>query len=787
MSKKKKILVIDDNKFILDFLAGFLTNEGYEVMTARDGLSALNILEDQTPDTIFVDLIMPGIEGKKLCRIIRGMERFKDVYIAILSATLVDEKVDMVELGVNAHISKGSLPEMGQHILDAINHPKLASSQCLSGAVIGEENISPREVTKELLTLNRRFDAILQGMREGILEITSDERVIFANRTILSILGETEEKVLGSPVADLFGSNNRKPMKAALECLGRRSAESAKSAESAEPVYLAIGNRRLEISILPVDGGGANFIVVVSNVTKECESMEAIESSHAEMKEMVDKNIDAMLIVNRDGRIIFANPAAEVLFQGGANGVVGREFGFPIASERRIELDFMGPNKEQWVAEMRVAEIAWRGEKSFLASLRDITKRKQMEESLRSANTMILEQQKTRIEEERMKVLLQMAGATAHELNQPLTTLLGNIELLSMKTDAVPEDVAGYLADIVDSGRRISDIVRKIGTIRRYETQPYAGGRGIINFHQNSHLLLVGAFEKEYAIIHAILEKEQDIQLTRADNLAKAFAVLEENEIDLILMDNVVPDGNAIKAMEALQERGLRIPVVVITEHGDEMTATRIIQAGASDYLTKDSLTRESLLQSVNNSLEKSRLNRELNMVKAKLTEMTTMDDLTGLYNRRYAMETVEKEMGRAKRYHTPLTLCMLDLDHFKKINDSHGHPAGDAVLTGVGDLLNESVRHTDTACRYGGEEFLLILTNTDQNGAMIFCERLREEVARHSVKWENASIGVTISIGVAQYDDTKDLVSEDLVGKADKALYKAKEEGRNRVFAVVI
>jgi len=125
----------------------------------------------------------------------------------------------------------------------------------------------------------------------------------------------------------------------------------------------------------------------------------------------------------------------------------------------------------------------------------------------------------------------------------------------------------------------------------------------------------------------------------------------------------------------------MEIPVVVTTGSGDEMTATRVIQAGAFDYLPKEFMTRETLSRSVSNALEKGRLNKELKKVREKLTEMATIDDLTGLYNRRYAMEALETEIERAKRYHTPLTLCMIDLDRFKNVNDRYGHPAGDAVL----------------------------------------------------------------------------------------------------------
>ena len=212
------------------------------------------------------------------------------------------------------------------------------------------------------------------------------------------------------------------------------------------------------------------------------------------------------------------------------------------------------------------------------------------------------------------------------------------------------------------------------------------------------------------------------------------------------------------------------------------MTASRVIQAGAVEYLPKEFITKESLTRTVSNALGKGRLNRDLKEVRDKLAEMVTMDELTGLYNRRYCMEALEHEQDRAKRYHTPLTLCMIDLDHFKNVNDSHGHLAGDVVLTDVGKLFNDSARQTDIACRYGGEEFVLILPHTDEKGARVFCERLCKKVARHEFEWEETSIKMTISIGVAQYDDVEDLSPANLVERADKALYRAKEEGRNRV-----
>jgi len=507
------------------------------------------------------------------------MDRFKDVYIAILTASLVEEKIDIAELGADALIAKGPFSEMSQHILDVINHPDLASSRCRSGVMIGIENRSSRGMTTELFSVNRSLNDVLQGIREGILEIAPDGRVVFANQAILSIIGEAEERVLGSPLTSLFGENNRQRIEELMKGSG------GTLVETEEDIHLIAAGRRLDIYIA-IGKCGGNFIVVVRDVTEECEAMEAQETSHAQMKEMIAKNTDAMVIVNLYGRVIFANPAAEILLQGGSDGLTGTDFGFPMATDQSIELDLMGPGKELLVAEMRVAEMVWLGEKVYLASLRDITERKQMEESLKSANQMILEQQKAVIEEERLKVLLQMAGATAHELSQPLNILLGNIELLAMDSEVVPETVSRRIANIVESGKRISGVVRKMQNMRRYETKPYAGGAAIIDFHQKATLLLVEESDRDYETIHAIFKDEEDIHLMWARSTAEAFEILDRDKIDLILMGYFLADGNALGFIEAMNERSMEHAYPVYSQNG--FCYNNRIRTTPYDYMNED-------------------------------------------------------------------------------------------------------------------------------------------------------------------------------------------------------
>ncbi|WP_207060624.1 diguanylate cyclase [Motiliproteus sp. SC1-56] len=164
-----------------------------------------------------------------------------------------------------------------------------------------------------------------------------------------------------------------------------------------------------------------------------------------------------------------------------------------------------------------------------------------------------------------------------------------------------------------------------------------------------------------------------------------------------------------------------------------------------------------------------------------KLIELSTTDGLTKLFNRRYLDETLAQELKRARRYKLDLSILMFDVDHFKKFNDTYGHDQGDRVLQTVARVMREAIREVDIPCRYGGEEFVVILTNTSRKGALTTAERLR----RMMEESRTDDLQVTISIGVASYPYVDVQDADTFVELADGALYQAKEEGRNRVCAV--
>ncbi len=162
------------------------------------------------------------------------------------------------------------------------------------------------------------------------------------------------------------------------------------------------------------------------------------------------------------------------------------------------------------------------------------------------------------------------------------------------------------------------------------------------------------------------------------------------------------------------------------------------------------------------------------------LRRLATTDPLTGAFNRRHFMELMAREQRRADRYATTYSVLMIDIDHFKRVNDTYGHQVGDHAIQAMAEACKRTTRPTDIVARYGGEEFIVTLTHTDQPGALKVAERLREAVAEIALPTEQGTLAFTISIGVSTYV-TKSAVDQ-IIGRADHALYKAKQTGRNRV-----
>lgn len=389
---------------------------------------------------------------------------------------------------------------------------------------------------------------------------------------------------------------------------------------------------------------------------------------------------------------------------------------------------------------------------------------------LRNANRRILDQQKSLIEKERLKTLLQIAGAAAHELGQPLTALLGNIELMSVNRHH-PEESDKYMDRIKKAGERISDIVKRIQDIRRDETIAYVSEIAIINLDQKLSILTVEGTEDDLERIHTILKDYAQINLSRASSIGEAMQILKNAQVDLIFLNHVLPDGDSLDFLKIMSKKGLAIPAVVITNQANEVIASKVILAGACDCLPKEMVSeRRYLSQSIYSAMEKFCFKKKVNLALQKMTQMATRDKLTGVYNRQFFMEALERDLAQAKRYRTGLVILMIDLDHFKKINDTYGHEAGNMAVREISNILLDSLRRSDLISRYSGEEFAVILPNTDVEKATAVGDRLRKRVSKHQFEHKSSKFQVKVTIGMAAFDSSRDQSPIELLNNASPA-----------------
>jgi two-component system cell cycle response regulator len=272
----------------------------------------------------------------------------------------------------------------------------------------------------------------------------------------------------------------------------------------------------------------------------------------------------------------------------------------------------------------------------------------------------------------------------------------------------------------------------------------------------------------------------REVVLLEAGRTEEIQSALDKGRIDLVLMDNQMPGKSGMDWLPEIAKRQLA-PVVMLTGSGNEEVAVQALQQGAVGYLPKGSLSPEKLVKTIDAALDKWTWLQQGKADKEKLERLANFDSLTGLHNRQAILGKLREIINHAKRYKKNFSLIMLDLDHFKKVNDRYGHLTGDDVLEKVAALIGRNIRNTDVAGRYGGEEFIIILTQTDLPSASDVAERIRKVIERAEMRDSAGNVfSITVSQGLSGWEPGEDAYS--LISRADEALYKAKENGRNRV-----
>lgn len=250
-----------------------------------------------------------------------------------------------------------------------------------------------------------------------------------------------------------------------------------------------------------------------------------------------------------------------------------------------------------------------------------------------------------------------------------------------------------------------------------------------------------------------------------AHNGVEALDFIYKKSFDAVITDIMMPEMDGITLTRKLTQLYPDLPIMVMTALIDEYSANDAIVAGASEFINKPFSNKELSL----------RFN--MMMYNYEVRCRALRDPLTNIFNRRKFSRELKKEMGRALRYERPLSLIMFDIDFFKQINDQFGHQSGDYVLQEIVRLVNNHIRKTDIFARYGGEEFVVLMPETDINGARYLAEKIRQIIEHH--KFEKVE-QATCSFGIAEYTSSED--EYDFIRRVDMALYEAKNTGKNKV-----
>ena len=276
----------------------------------------------------------------------------------------------------------------------------------------------------------------------------------------------------------------------------------------------------------------------------------------------------------------------------------------------------------------------------------------------------------------------------------------------------------------------------------------------------------------------------------------EALESLREDPFPLVIAGMQVGGASGLELLETAKAGDPRALVVVTVDPADSSDAARALRSGAHDYLVR-SCEEEVLTAVLRRAVEQVTLIREnqallsslkqnveaLGRQNRRLEHLATRDGLTGLYNHRYLREAFEVELSRCRRYGRVLSIVFADIDYFKEYNDTHGHLAGDTLLSTLGEVISSVSRQSTIVARYGGEEFVLLAPETDHAGALHYAEKIRSVVESHPFDdCESVSSGrITLSMGVATFPE-HGADADSLIKYADDALYRAKENGRNQV-----
>lgn len=585
-----------------------------------------------------------------------------------------------------------------------------------------------------------KFAAAFYGSADAILISRVSDGVFFeANDAAVALSGHPRERLLGRSAVDLATWHDP----ARREELQRRLLEERRVSDFEARLYTAQGELRdavIQATIIDIDGELCQ-LTVVRDVTENRRADRAMRDSEQRLRAVFESAVDAIVVIDEYGRIESVNPACERMFGYRASELVGRDVGLLMPEDQRadhgehvarrrggmptrvigVERELVAQRKDgsSFPVEIALAEITDSRGRRFSGTIRDISRRKEAE-------------------------------AAASRLNRELADSVAALERLNRENAVMSE-----LRDLLQTCQTVDEVVRISMQFTRRLLDDTAGALYLLDPERSlleETARWGGAVESE-----AIFSKDDCWALRRG----RVFESVQG--ADGVCCEHIPRTFEASSLCVPLSAQGETLGVLHI-----ESAPTRPAQA--FDKRVPSSLAEYLSLAIVNVRLRET------------LRRQATRDPLTLLFNRRHMDEVFERELRRAERHGRQLTVILLDIDHFKRINDSCGHDVGDHVLKEVAQTLARAIRSEDYAFRYGGEEFLLLMPDGGDAGSLLSrANSLVTRVRETQLAWLGQPLGtVTISAGVASFPNHGRTVSE-VVRAADEALLRAKSSGRDR------
>jgi len=293
----KKALVVDNDKFYVEFIGDVLYAQGYRVIKAYDGLEALEKVEAESPDLIFLDIVMPKIDGDRVCQYLKGNPRTRDIPVVILSATMAEDKAKILEIGADAYVAKGRIEELKGHVITTLRRLEGREAERVEGeAILGLDKAHPRELVKELLAIRRHREALLKNMGEGVVEVDLADKVIYANPAGLRMLGKSEVELIGRSFLQILDPQVHSEVREILDRLARAGHPMD------EAITLPYGDRVLRVNFASMWDGPKydGFFMIIQDITELVRKIEELSILNQRLQELDQLKTDFLAIVSHD-------------------------------------------------------------------------------------------------------------------------------------------------------------------------------------------------------------------------------------------------------------------------------------------------------------------------------------------------------------------------------------------------------------------------------------------------------------------------------------------------------